>query len=226
MKVTHRLATLLLILFFTSAAHTQTMLPPINVTAPGGSGVGLDFMGDIGPPAKGPTVMQQAYIPVSPKLKCDFTRSLKSDLKNCDTNNPPNIGKFYLDTQVPRNQKFTKAVTFIANVGALQNGCGPANGMVSKIIPNVPLGFNFTNACNRHDVCYGSAIRKWECDAGFERDLAGVCGGSAPCDAIASLYSNAVKQYGDDAYQAAVEQYKCALYGYMRGQISSYLQYS
>lgn len=89
-------------LFFINVTHGQEVLPTININA---SRLNLnsfssDFVGDIGPPAKGPTVFGAAFMPVSPRLQCEFTRSLRQDLKNCNFANPPNIGEFRLDMKV------------------------------------------------------------------------------------------------------------------------------
>ncbi|MBR8459279.1 hypothetical protein KDW07_19205 [Burkholderia dolosa] len=88
------------------------MLPTINVSASRTNlnSFAIDFVGDIGPPAKGPTVFGVAFMPVSPKLQCEFTRSLRQDLKNCNFANPPNIGEFKLDNKVGKKEPFTKAV--------------------------------------------------------------------------------------------------------------------
>lgn len=207
-----------------NVASAQTVLPTIHINAPSPrwDAYSSDFVGDIGPPAKGPSVFGVAFMPVSPKLQCEFTKALKSNLKNCNFLNPPNIGEFRLDNKVGKREPFTKAVDFRPNRGALQNGCGPANGWLKHVIPNAPFGHDFTSACNNHDVCYGSRINKGNCDDLFERDMMAICGGSGICQTAARGYADAVRKFGDDPYQEAVDQWYCALFGFMRNKVGQY----
>ncbi|MCA8101194.1 phospholipase A2 [Burkholderia contaminans] len=211
-------------LFFINVTYGQEVLPTININAsrPNLNSFSSDFVGDIGPPAKGPTVFGTAFMPVSPRLQCEFTRSLRQDLKNCNFANPPNIGEFRLDMKVGKKEPFTKAVFFTPNPAALQNGCGPANGWLKHVIPNAPLGYDFTNACNNHDVCYGSRWGKNSCDNAFERDMMQSCGGSGTCEAAARGYAEAVRKFGDGPYQDSVDQWFCALFGFMRNKVGQY----
>ncbi|MGB2771858.1 MAG: Ig-like domain-containing protein, partial [Anaerolineae bacterium] len=107
------------------------------------------------------------------------------------------------------------------------NGCGPegygyaipdcapvltALGTVSYIC--------FTEACNAHDVCYGScnagAGHKNTCDGNFQDDMRFKCDSSFPidpiarqnCYAAASVYFNAVNKtsIGNDAYNAGQQE--------------------
>ena len=182
-----------------------------------------DFAGDIGPPAKGPSVFGVAYLPVSPQMECEFTRSLRDQLTNCNFANPPHIGIFrYKDNKIAKKDPFTKNVWLEPDRNVMQNGCGPASGWLKHIIPNAPMGFDFTQACNNHDVCYGSRINKGECDRLFRDEMYRQCGGSGACKEVANQYANAVEAFGAGPYQEAVDQYFCALFGWMRGNVGRY----
>ncbi|WP_141723380.1 hypothetical protein [Burkholderia sp. A2] len=229
-KITKIATATIFLTIFKNSVFAQNILPPININASSWKGMPSDFMGDIGPPSNGPSVFAQAYIPFGPKMKCDFTRSLKMDLmnvKSCDLNNPPDIGRFSIEQQLARNQPIRAGVRLVwPNYAKLQNGCGPANGWIRHIIPNSIGGFDFTGACNAHDVCYGSGIRKGECDDKFDSDMRGICGGNGFCNSAADIYSKAVRDHGQSAWEEAQDQYKCAMYGAMRGHISQFLQYN
>ncbi|MCA8317417.1 phospholipase [Burkholderia multivorans] len=219
-----KIATLLFVspLAFSETAMAQGVLPAINVTGSRPYGSVMDFAGDIGPPSKGPTSWALANVPNSPRLQCQYTQMLRRDLKNCDFSNPPNIGVFRLHGFIPRNQPFTSGISFVPNRGVLQNGCGPASGWMKYVIPNAPFGYDFTSACNNHDVCYGSKLNKALCDNLFERDMKQICNGSGLCGEIAEKYADAVRKFGDKPYQEAVDQWYCALFGFLRGVVSKY----
>jgi hypothetical protein len=51
------------------------------------------------------------------------------------------------------------------------NGCGAENGVK---ISNIPIGCNYTQACNAHDLCYGSSLSQERCDRRFLRDMLAV----------------------------------------------------
>ncbi|UJW31831.1 phospholipase [Saccharothrix sp. AJ9571] len=70
--------------------------------------------------------------------------------------------------------------------------------------PDKPLGYNFTQACWRHDFGYrnykkqsrftdGNRLR---IDDNFYADMKGICGGAAACNAAAWTYYQAVRQFG------------------------------
>lgn len=211
-------------LFFTDISFAD-VLPTININSSRtyfNSGAS-DFAGDIGPPAKGPSVYGVAYLPVSPRMECEFTKSLRDQLRNCNFANPPNIGVFrYKDNKIAKIDPFTKNVWLEPNRNVMQNGCGPAGGWLKHVIPNAPFGYDFTAACNNHDVCYGSRFNKGECDSIFEREMMSTCGGSGACEAAAQGYAKAVREYGAGPYQEAVDQWYCALFGFMRGKVGQY----
>ena len=100
------------------------------------------------------------------------------------------------------------------------NGCGPAG--FGLLVPDRPLGYDFTTACERHDDCYttpwrelaGSrAAAKLGCDTAFLADLEDACVDGAAagltrhlalCLEIAVDYGRAVRSWlGDLAYGRA-----------------------
>jgi hypothetical protein len=99
------------------------------------------------------------------------------------------------------------------------NGCGPANGIISHLIPN-KLGpyrnIDFTPACNNHDICYDTCNNvKSDCDQAFLADMKAACAEAYPgrgmfsrymrsaCEVDAYLYYTAVARGGADAYDSA-----------------------
>ena len=85
------------------------------------------------------------------------------------------------------------------------NGCGAASGISKYIVPNAPLGFDFTNACNGHDYCYGAGLDKGYCDQQFLEAMDSVCDDNVICDALASLYHWAVTTFGQGAYDESTQ---------------------
>jgi hypothetical protein len=100
------------------------------------------------------------------------------------------------------------------------NGCGPAG--FGLLVPDRPLGFDFTTACEHHDDCYTAPWRerassreeaKRECDSTFLSDLEDACldGAAAGrtrhlelCLELALDYHGAVRSWlGDLAYARA-----------------------
>jgi hypothetical protein len=102
------------------------------------------------------------------------------------------------------------------------NGCGPANGLVSHLIPNKvgpfynPRAVDFTPACNNHDVCYDTCNSdKNTCDSNFLTQMRAACAAVYPgrgyydrrmrasCETDAYIYYLAVSRVGGDAYESA-----------------------
>jgi hypothetical protein len=99
------------------------------------------------------------------------------------------------------------------------NGCGPAG--FGFLVPDRPLGFDFTGACDRHDGCYTTPWRerapsrdmaKLDCDTGFLSDLDAACLDAAVagarhvglCLRLALDYHRAVRSWlGELAYARA-----------------------
>jgi hypothetical protein len=98
------------------------------------------------------------------------------------------------------------------------NGCGPENG------PSVPNYFYFlniwpphldvfpfVNACNNHDICYGTlGSNKATCDSHFLSDMQRICADNASssasyyyCDGLAYTYYEAVHLFGQSAFDNA-----------------------
>lgn len=191
------------------------MLPPITVIGrrPGRGNSLEPGDGQTSNPDNGP----QGF-PI--RVICSYVTALKKYyLKDCDPNNPKNIGTFSL---AQRDRSATKPfmdyVNFAPNVAALANGCGPADKWYSRGIPDsIPGGYNFKPACDAHDVCYGSArLEKRQCDANFSDSLTNVCNGSSYCQKVADEYVKAVRDYGQDSYDTAFAEYHCAEFSFLK----------
>lgn len=71
--------------------------------------------------------------------------------------------------------------------------------------PDVPLGFDFTPACHRHDFGYRNYKKQSRfnedtrktIDDNFYDDLKGICNGDNACDATAWTYYQAVRKFGN-----------------------------
>ncbi|MBU0637751.1 MAG: hypothetical protein KKB50_02715 [Planctomycetes bacterium] len=92
------------------------------------------------------------------------------------------------------------------------NGCGPG-GILSDLVPECPLGIVcFTEACNHHDVCYGTCGNsRTECDERFYADLCAACAERYPnggleaelCAGLAYIYWQAVARLGESFFESA-----------------------
>jgi len=88
------------------------------------------------------------------------------------------------------------------------NGCGPEG--FGGLVPDLW----FTSACNAHDICYGTrGNAKSACDSRFYGDMKAICANRygrwyqaiqrGACYASAWTYYEAVKQFGQSAYDNA-----------------------
>jgi RHS repeat-associated protein len=88
------------------------------------------------------------------------------------------------------------------------NGCGAAGG--AQFPGNFGL-WDFTPACNGHDICYGTCgSSKEDCDSQFLDDMLSICSSyillpnlGSPCLGLATIYYSAVMAAGQDAYDSA-----------------------
>lgn len=109
-------------------------------------------------------------------------------------------------------------------VPPLYNGCGTGSIFESATVTildvrgldgfsgnvNSPrAGYDFTNACNTHDICYASSSSQRACDDVFASDLLSVCSGELRCTDFAGFYASAVRVFGSAAKQNAVMQNTC-----------------
>ena len=106
------------------------------------------------------------------------------------------------------------------------NGCGAADAW-PDIVPDRPYmskimmlsGVDFTESCNRHDICYGTCSnkgksRKAECDNRLREDMCiecmkipdGLIQARIECMLAAYVYKAAVEQFGNDAYEKAQDE--------------------
>jgi hypothetical protein len=99
------------------------------------------------------------------------------------------------------------------------NGCGPAQGLLQKVLPDFPMGANFRSACNNHDLCYGTCgSNKGTCDSKFQKALQTACAqkfsGHDPvskiqlgiCSTLADDYWSAVVLGGQGAFDSAQKE--------------------
>jgi hypothetical protein len=90
------------------------------------------------------------------------------------------------------------------------NGCGPANGFLSRIIPNKIGPFrnvDLTQACNNHDICYDTCNSvKSTCDQNFLADLKAACATAYPGQGPLDRYMRAGCTFDAYIYYAAVSQ--------------------
>jgi len=105
----------------------------------------------------------------------------------------------------------------VKEVEAAPNGCGPEALALYYVIPDKIYyfhvlrwrteTFDFTSACNTHDICYsGSGIDRATCDTNFYNGMLAVCnrgwtGTSRTwCRGWAWTYYQAVRTFGGAAY--------------------------
>jgi hypothetical protein len=88
--------------------------------------------------------------------------------------------------------------------------CG--SGLTSRLVPDMPFGFNFTSSCTAHDRCYEyCGVPKSYCDSVFRNNMKNWCKNRfseldprrPACRTMAQTYWQAVKDYGGRAYQRA-----------------------
>jgi len=83
--------------------------------------------------------------------------------------------------------------------------CG--SGLNEPIVPDNPFGFQFSQACNLHDNCYGTCgASKEDCDQAFCARLRSACnsrGSPGGCAILSQLYCAAVVVGGGEAYEDA-----------------------
>ena len=98
----------------------------------------------------------------------------------------------------------TATLTTATAAASGPNGCGPADG-IGAFIPNAPLGNDFLEACNSHDICYDSGSSRSVCDNQFKVDLASVCEASPRfgCGFLAWFYGKMVELAGQGAWDRA-----------------------
>ncbi len=126
------------------------------------------------------------------------------------------IFSFVLVASVLAGVLFAPLSTQPARAEAAPNGCGPSALYLYTLIPNTISywhfwrgweTFNFTNACNAHDICYdGSGVPRSTCDSRFLNDMLSVCsrgwtwGSRTWCNTAAYTYYSSVVTFGWIAY--------------------------
>jgi len=118
---------------------------------------------------------------------------------------------------------FTFVVPMPANPAFAANGCGAEGGVSSVLVPNgIPGIYDFTQACNNHDDCYGNVgFGKDLCDTTFRRDMLDSCNGGPVCGVFAEVYAAAVRNFGLDAYGEAQSQ---ALHNFAVAELARSMQ--
>ena len=92
-------------------------------------------------------------------------------------------------------------------------GSGIACGPDGSWIPDSPFGYNFTTACQSHDIRYsdGSGWTRQAADAQFLSDLHDICTSQYDdaflCNVAAELYGAAVSIFGGNYYQGTESGY-------------------
>jgi len=102
------------------------------------------------------------------------------------------------------------------------NGCGPKNNaQVSQIVGHLPYAYEFTPACNSHDICVTChQLARSGCDSKFKTNMKAICSTmfqiysgdnffvrarktlqKASCNVWATLFADAVSLFGENAYQ-------------------------
>ena len=90
------------------------------------------------------------------------------------------------------------------------NGCGPApkdawNKFKNWAIPDSALGPDFTSACDRHDICYGTCgSDKAQCDLNFLSDMRDQCE-----EYVDSLYSSGFRSWFQGSYIERTDRNIC-----------------
>ena len=87
--------------------------------------------------------------------------------------------------------------------------CG--SGWNEPIVPDHPVGFDFSEACRKHDACYGTCgASKTKCDKQFLKDMRDKCNSYQPvlanpgfCKLLAYIYYQAVNMAGGSAFADA-----------------------
>lgn len=85
--------------------------------------------------------------------------------------------------------------------------CG--SGWNEKLVPDNPLGYTFTDCCEKHDECYDDCDARpsqMSCDDGFLDCMMKECrkwGEPVLCSALAKKYHAAVKKHGKGAFEDA-----------------------
>lgn len=188
-------------------AHTQTTLPPVNVTANPcqypvsciyGSGMDMTLFPtpQYVPPMADSIPSEGGGLVATCKSLRDRARQT-----GCDVNNPPPAPFFPSPTQ-----------------GAwVSNGCGDGTwkSKIGQFILGVgnldePMpGFSFRPACEFHDQCYHTGFKSF-CDLKFGNMLADICVTSRTCGDIATKYEDAVHHFGQSAFDSDQQIMECA----------------
>jgi hypothetical protein len=96
------------------------------------------------------------------------------------------------------------------------NGCGSASGISQYLVPNAPLGYDFTSACNGHDYCYGVGLDKTFCDGQFLTNAKAVCNGGFVCGGLAYFYYFMISIFGQQPYDQSAQEMRDQLMNDLR----------
>lgn len=110
------------------------------------------------------------------------------------------------------------------SIPPISNGCGTGSIFESAAVTLLDIrgldgfsgnanspraGYDFTSACNNHDICYASGSSQRSCDDAFASNLLSACSGELKCGDFAELYTGAVRVFGSKAKQNAVVVNAC-----------------
>jgi hypothetical protein len=93
------------------------------------------------------------------------------------------------------------------------NGCGPADSFTWHLIPNDPSGYDFTEACNHHDICYMANLDRNSCDETFLKETRHLCyevykkvSSLSLCHKSAGVYYSKVRDNGQQPFENAQQK--------------------
>ena len=96
------------------------------------------------------------------------------------------------------------------------SGLACGSGWSENIVPDHPFGFDFTDACQAHDDCYGTCgADKRKCDELLYDKAIAKCesyihlGNPALCRALAGTYYRAVRMFGNGPYRSGQKEGCC-----------------
>lgn len=131
----------------------------------------------------------------------------------------PKVGRFLqTDPLEPRPEEMN-AYVYVANnpanlIDPTSLACG--DYFRDPIVPDKPLGFDFTDCCQKHDNCYGGfcgeSKTREQCDQDFINCAIKQCNkgrGGQRCYGVADIYYDFIKRKGEDAFKDARKKNQC-----------------
>jgi RHS repeat-associated protein len=141
------------------------------------------------------------------------------DFKKCGENNlqlqnsAPSFDDLQKEPQNLNPYAYTRnnPINFSDSLGL---ACG--SGLTERLVPDRPWGYNFTRACEIHDLCYDTCgMPKERCDSLFWMYMLSICASQSNngkmynCSYYGTLYYLAVLSLGEPAYKDAQSKCRC-----------------